>query len=252
MNEIIMELKELNSGYDGRCIVGDVNLKVRSGEILTLIGPNGAGKSTLLKTITGSLNKISGSICIDMTELKDMSAIKLAQSMSVVLTDRINPELMTVRDIVSMGRYPYTGFFGKLSPDDEHKIDEALLMVDADKLSDMEFATLSDGQKQRIMLARAICQEPQVMVLDEPTSFLDIRYKLDVLRILKKLVKEMNMAVVMSLHEVELALKISDYIACVKDNRIVSYGRPDEVSEKHNIMGLYDLSENDYDFLFTT
>lgn len=252
MNEIIMELKELDAGYDRRCIVGGVNLKVRSGEILTLIGPNGAGKSTLLKTITGSLNKISGSICLDYTELKDMSVNKLARNMSVVLTDKINPELMTVRDIVSMGRYPHTGFFGKLSSEDELEIDEALHMVDADKLSDVEYAALSDGQKQRVMLARAICQKPKVMVLDEPTSFLDIRYKLDVLRILKKLAKEKNMAVIMSLHEVELAIKISDYIACVNDGRIVSYGKPEEISKKHNIMELYDLSENDYDFLFTT
>ena len=133
-----------------------------------------------------------------------------------MLTERMKPELMTCHDVVATGRYPYTGRLGVLSREDENKVDEALMAVHAQELGIRNFLEISDGQRQRILLARAICQEPEVMILDEPTSYLDIRHKLELLEILRKMAKEKEITVIMSLHEIDLAQKISDKVVCVK------------------------------------
>ena len=146
-----------------------------------------------------------------------------------MLTERMKPELMTCHDVVATGRYPYTGRLGVLSGEDENKVDEALMAVHAQELGIRNFLEISDGQRQRILLARAICQEPEVMILDEPTSYLDIRHKLELLEILRKMAKEKEITVIMSLHEIDLAQKISDKVVCVKGDRIAGFGNPEEI-----------------------
>ena len=136
--------------------------------------------------------------------------------MAVVLTERMKPELMTCHDIVATGRYPYTGRLGMLTREDEEKVEKAMRAVHAEELGGRDFNAISDGQRQRVLLARAICQEPEVIILDEPTSFLDIRHKLELLAILRRMAKEKGITVIMSLHEIDLAQKISDKIICVK------------------------------------
>ena len=130
---------------------------------------------------------------------------------------------------MATGRYPYTGRLGVLSREDENKVDEALMAVHAQELGIRNFLEISDGQRQRILLARAICQEPEVMILDEPTSYLDIRHKLELLEILRKMAKEKEITVIMSLHEIDLAQKISDKVVCVKGDRIAGFGNPEEI-----------------------
>ena len=244
------QTKNLAVGYDGQTLIRDITIGVEKGEIVTLIGPNGAGKSTILKSITRQLKTIAGTVTIDRSDLKRLSLKELATRMAVVLTERMKPELMTCRDIVATGRYPYTGRLGILTAGDEAKVDAAMEAVHALELSDRDFNAISDGQRQRILLARAICQEPEIIILDEPTSFLDIRHKLELLSILRGMAKEKGITVIMSLHEIDLAQKVSDKILCVKGETIDTYGSPEEVFDEGNIRALYDIDQGFFDPCF--
>ena len=204
--------EKLTVGYDGKPLISDIDIGIEKGEILTLIGPNGSGKSTILKSITRHLESISGVVSIDGADMRRMSGRDVATRLSVVLTERINPELMSCGDIVATGRYPYTSHFGLLTAKDREIVRDSLEKVHATELYDRDFREISDGQRQRVMLARAICQEPEIIVLDEPTSFLDIRHKIELLNILSEMAKERGITVIMSLHEIDLAYKISDKI----------------------------------------
>ena len=250
MSAYYFQTKNLAVGYDGQTLIRDITIGVEKGEIVTLIGPNGAGKSTILKSITRQLKTIAGTVVIDHSELKRLSLKELATRMAVVLTERMKPELMTCRDIVATGRYPYTGRLGILTPEDEAKVDSAMEAVHALELSDRDFNAISDGQRQRILLARAICQEPEIIILDEPTSFLDIRHKLELLSILRGMAKEKGITVIMSLHEIDLAQKVSDKILCVKGETIDTYGTPEQVFNEDNIRALYDIEQGFFDPCF--
>ena len=239
--------EKLAVGYGKTPLIENIALRVRRGQIVTLIGPNGAGKSTILKSIIRQLRILGGTVILDGASLEKMTERELARKMSVMMTERIRPDLMTCRDVVSAGRYPYTGRLGILSPEDEKKVDEALALVHAGELAGRLFSEISDGQRQRILLARAICQEPEVIVLDEPTSFLDVRHKLELLAILKELVRERQVAVLMSLHELELAQKISDYIVCVREQAIGRCGTPEEIFDSGYISELYGITRGSYE-----
>ena len=236
-----LELRGLAVGYNGKALIHGIELGVKRGEIVTLVGPNGSGKSTILKTITSQLERISGQALLSGKDIREYSRKELAEQMAVVLTGRLQTELMTCRDVAAMGRYPYTGRLGILSEQDERKVDEALAQVHAEHLAERSFDAVSDGERQRILLARAICQEPEIIVLDEPTSFLDIRHKLELLSILHRMAREQKITVVMSLHEVDLAMKISDRIICVRGEEIFACGTPEEVLSDEVIRELYDL-----------
>lgn len=240
----------LSVGYDGRPLIEDIRLSVRRGEIMTLIGPNGAGKSTILKTLSRQLTPIAGAVYLDGRPIDRMGDRELARKLSIVTTERIHPELMTCRDVVSTGRYPYTGQMGILSREDRRIVMESLAQVHGEELAELPFSCISDGQRQRVLLARALCQRPEVILLDEPTSFLDIRHKLELLDILKRLVREQRLAVVMSLHELDLAQRISDTVICVHGDRIDRCGPPEEIFTESYIRGLYGLTAGSYNALF--
>ena len=244
------ETHDLSVGYSGRPLIEKINLSIEKGRILTLIGPNGSGKSTILKTITKHLEKIAGVVTIENDNISKWSNKELAKRLSVMLTERIDPELMTCEQVVAMGRYPYTNHFGSLTPGDRQVVEESLHMVRAEELAERPFTDISDGQRQRIMLARAICQQPEIIVLDEPTSYLDIRHKIELLDILRKMAREKNVAVVMSLHEIDLAAKISDQIICVKGDRIRLFGTPEQVFTGERVKELYELESGSFNTLF--
>ena len=170
----------LTVGYRGKPILSDISMNIRRGSIVTLIGPNGAGNPTILKSIIRELSPLGGSVFLT-AQLEDYSDPDFAKKTAVVMTGRPDPELMTCFDVAAAGRYPYTGRFGILSKEDKKKVMDALEMVRCESLADVLFQNTSDGQKQRILLARAICQEPELLVLDEPTSFLDIPAQLELL-----------------------------------------------------------------------
>ena len=229
-------------GYDGKPLIREINIQLKKGEILTLIGPNGAGKSTILKSITRQLATISGTVYLDKEKMAKMTNKEVSQKLAVVLTERMRPELMTCEDIVATGRYPYTGTLGILSAEDKTKVKKSMETVHAWDLKDRDFTAISDGQRQRILLARAICQEPEIIVLDEPTSFLDIRHKLELLTILKQMVLDHQLTVIMSLHELDLAQKISDKVICVHGEYIEKYGAPEEIFTSEYIRKLYGIT----------
>ncbi|MBR1692374.1 MAG: ABC transporter ATP-binding protein [Lachnospiraceae bacterium] len=246
-DETLLKLERLAAGYGGVPLLEDICLHVKRGEILTLIGPNGAGKSTILKSITGQLRRLGGSVYLIGQDIDTMTRKQIAETLSAVMTQHARTEYMTCREVVSMGRYPYTGSLGILSEKDWRKVDEALLRVRADEVADKDFMAVSDGQKQRVMLARALCQEPEVLILDEPTSYLDIRYKLELLSAIRELAAEEGLAVVLSLHELDLAKKVSDTIACVKNGGIERIGTPEEIFRGDYISGLYDVEKGSFE-----
>lgn len=237
-------------GYGGKALIENISLHVRRGKIMTLIGPNGSGKSTILKSIIKQLRLIRGAVFLDGHDMARMTEAQIATRLSVLMTERIRPELMTCEDVVSTGRYPYTGRLGILSPEDRRIVRESLALVHAQELADQDFSQISDGQRQRILLARALCQEPEIMVLDEPTSFLDIRHKLELLSILKDMVMKRRLAVIMSLHELDLAQKISDYVVCIHHGTIERCGPPEEIFTSDYIMSLYGVTSGSYNAAF--
>lgn len=242
--------KKLSVGYNGKPLIKDIEINLKKGQILTLIGPNGSGKSTILKSITKHLKSICGTVYIDGKSIEDMSNRDMSHKVAVVLTDKLKTELMTCQDVVATGRYPYTGMLGILSEEDNIQVNKAIELVNALELKDRDFTEISDGQRQRILLARAICQEPEIIVLDEPTSFLDIHYELELLNILRTLAEERDITVIMSLHELDMAQKVSDLVMCVKGEYITHLGTPGEIFQKDLISQLYDLSNGSYNPLF--
>ena len=215
MGEYFVHSEQMTVGYDGKPLIRDIEIRLNRGEILTLIGPNGAGKSTILKSLTRQLKLVGGTVYLDQKLMSQMSGKEVAQKLAVVT-----------------------------------KVHKAMEMVHALDFKDRDFTEISDGQRQRILLARAICQEPEVIVLDEPTSFLDIRHKLELLSILKKMVLEHHTAVLMSLHELDLAQKISDYVICVHGDRIEKYGTPEEIFTSEYIHHLYGITTGSYNASF--
>ena len=240
-----MKLNSVQAGYGRKIVVGGVTLDVGRGEIITLIGPNGAGKSTLIKTISGDLRLIGGSVFIDGSDLGAMPAKELSRTMSVLTTERVKPVLMTCRDVVMSGRLPFTGAFGVFGPEDEKETDRALELMNIGALRDVPFSDMSDGQKQRTLIARAIAQTPKYLVMDEPTSYMDIKHRLELMKVLKRLSRE-GITLVMSLHELELALEVSDRLLLVYDDGRVLVSTPDEVIARGLLKELFDLDDEMY------
>ena len=232
MQAFYLQTQNMTVGYD-KPLIEHIDLRLRRGEIMTLIGPNGAGKSTILKTIVRQLRLLGGVVELDGQSLASLDNKTVAQKMSVLMTERHQPELMTCRDVAAAGRYPYTGRMGVLSQADRAKVDEALAQVRAADLADRPFSAISDGQRQRVLLARALCQEPEIL-------------ELELLSTLKELVAERQLAVVLSLHELDLAQRVSDLVVCVHNNSIEKVGPPEEVFTEDYIARLYELPPGIY------
>lgn len=239
----------LDVGYGKKKVIEGVELKALKGQVISILGPNGAGKSTILRTIAGLLAPLEGQVYIGERDIRTIHQSELAKKLSIILTEKISGGYMTAFDVVSLGRYPYTGFFGRLSKKDIVLIREALLMVNAENLINRLYDELSDGEKQKVLIARAIVQEPEVIVLDEPTSHLDIKHKIEVVSILRKLSMDRGITVICSIHDVDMALKYSSVVLLVKDGKILCCGAPEEVIEEDTINSLYDIKDGGYENL---
>ena len=240
-----MKLKSVQTGYGKRIVANDVTVDIKDGEVITLIGPNGGGKSTIIKSISGNLRLLGGTVEIDGSDLGSISLKELSRTMSVLTTERVMPVLMTCRDVVMSGRLPFTGSFGILGPEDEKETDKALELMNIKELTDVPFSDLSDGQKQRTLIARAICQSPKYLVMDEPTSFMDVRHRLELMQVIKKLAGT-GITIVMSLHELELALEVSDRLLLIYDDGHVLVKTPEEVIKEGLLKELFDLDDEMY------
>ena len=222
--KIYFYTENLQVGYGGKQILNPVRIGIKKGEILTLVGPNGAGKSTILKSVAAQLPPLGGAVYLDGADLLGMKGTERARRMAVMFTEKVHAEWMTCRDVVAAGRYPYTGRFGVLSEEDWKAVDEAMEAVQVSELRERDFQTLSDGQRQRVMLARALCQEPELLLLDEPTSYLDIRYKLEFMSVLQELARRKKVAVLLSIHELDLSPEHLSELFQVEEGRFRQTG----------------------------
>lgn len=212
-------LEQLSVGYKGFSpVVAGINVEIKSGELTCLIGPNGIGKSTLLKTLTGFLPKLGGRLLLDGRDIDLLSQRERAKYISIVLTYKTDVQNLSVAEMVGMGRMPYTGFWGKLNADDREIVAEAINMVGINHLKDRMVQTLSDGERQKVMIAKALAQQTPIIFLDEPTSFLDFPSKVEMLQLLHRLAKETDKVVFLSTHDLELALRIADRLVELNKN----------------------------------
>ena len=243
----VMACQNLETGYKDKTVLSDINLSFAPGTFTSLLGPNGAGKTTLLRTLSRHLAPVQGEIFVLGKNLADISAMALARTMAVVLTEQVAPPLFTVFEFTALGRYPHTDFLGRLGPQDRHAVIQALSAVHADDLAHRPFADLSDGERQKVLVARALAQQPRLLLLDEPTIHLDLKHRVEVMAILRDLCRSQNMAVVASLHDVDVAAKVSDQVALIKNGTLSAYGPPESVLTGPAVADLYDFNSADFD-----
>ena len=215
-----IRLKDVAVGYGRKPLLNHISLHVSPGNVLTLIGPNGAGKSTILKTVTRQLAELGGTIFLEGTSMSRMREEEVARTLAMVMTERLHPEFMTCREVVATGRYPYTGRLGILSAEDWKLVDDAMQLVHAGDTADRNFSQISDGQRQRVMLARAICQEPEILILDEPTSSLTANEVESLFRIMNEL-KEQGVALVYISHKMDEIKVIADEVTIMRDGQYI-------------------------------
>ncbi len=234
MSEPLLETHDLAIGYQSRSttrrvVVASINLRLEAGELVCLLGPNGAGKSTLLRTLAGMQAPLHGRIQIMGADLRRLSPVDRARQMGVVLTDRAEVGALSVRALVALGRYPYTDWAGRLTAADERCIDQALAAVGATPLALRLFGQLSDGERQKALIARALAQEPNLLLLDEPTAFLDWPRRVEIMGILRRLARESGRAVLLSTHDLDLALRGADRLWLLPPGGPIRAGMPEEL-----------------------
>lgn len=236
-----LRLDALSVGYGTKAVLKEIAGSISQGSFVSLLGPNGSGKTTLLKTLAGLLRPLAGTVYLWGDAITDLSQRELARRQAVVLTERSHHGMMTAYELAALGRHPHTGFLGALTPEDERKTLQALELVGALHLARRYIDQLSDGERQKVMLARALAQEPQVILLDEPTLHLDLKHRLEVMSILHRLCRQRNIAVVASLHDLDLAGHLSDQVVLVRRGEIVAWGSPERVLTQEAVVSLYEL-----------
>ncbi|HBK84172.1 MAG TPA: ABC transporter ATP-binding protein, partial [Flavobacterium sp.] len=225
MNKNILHTTNLTIGYSTKeakkPIFKNINIELKKGQLISLIGANGIGKSTLIKTLTQIIKPLSGNIFIENKPLKSLKNNELAQKLSIVLTDSLPPSNLTVYEIVALGRQPYTNWLGKLTPQDKIKINEALEATNITSFMHKRHYEISDGQLQKTLIARALAQDTPLIVLDEPTTHLDLVHKVTLLQLLQKLAHTTQKTILYSTHDIDLAIQLSDEMIVCTENHIV-------------------------------
>lgn len=232
--EETIRVVDLETGYRSKhkttIITHGVSASLYSGELTCLLGPNGAGKSTLLKTLTAFLPPIGGDIFIENKPLSDYSDAELSKVIGVVLTEKLSLNNMSVRELVGLGRSPYTGFWGHMGENDKRIVSESISLVGIESLADRMVQTLSDGERQKVMIAKALAQQTPVIFLDEPTAFLDYPSKVEIMQLLQRLAREQGKTVFLSTHDLELALQIADKVWLLDKKHGVTIGTPEDLA----------------------
>jgi len=221
----ILKTKNLSIGYSSKkenhVVASSINLKLNKGELIGLVGTNGIGKSTLLRTLTKVQKPLSGTVLLNDKDLNSLTPQELAQTLSLVLTEQPISKNLSVAELVALGRQPYTNWVGTLTDEDKSKVKEALTLVNISDLAHKKCYELSDGQLQKTMIARALAQDTQVIILDEPTTHLDMYHKAYVLKLLQKLTKETGKTILFSSHEVDLTIQLCDSMIVMTNNNVV-------------------------------
>lgn len=239
-----ISVKKLSVAYESNTIIEDMNLSIPKGKISIIIGANGCGKSTLLKTIA-RINKIkSGDILINNKNIKKIKEKEIAKEVAFLPQGPVCPSGLTVRELVAFGRFPHQKMIGGLNKHDKDVIDWAIEETGLSQFADREVENLSGGQRQRAWIAMSLAQETDIIMLDEPTTYLDMSYQLEVLEVLQKLNKTKNITVVIVLHELNNACKFADNIIALKDGKIICEGKPLDVINKENLKEIYGINAN--------
>lgn len=210
-------------------ICAPINVTLQAGELVCLLGANGAGKTTLLRTLAGLLPPLSGTVTLDDQSVHQMSARTLARHLAIVTTERVETGMMTGRALVALGRIPHTDWTGQLTPADDHIVAQRLAWVNAQALADRRLTTMSDGERQRVLIARALAQQGAVLLLDEPTAFLDLPRRIDTLQLLKRLARDTRQAILLSTHDLDLALKLADVLWLMTPQQPLVVGAPEDL-----------------------
>jgi len=242
----LLEIHDLDVGYGHKPILRQLNFSCLPGQFISLLGPNGAGKTTLLRTLSRHLSPMAGQVRVQGRPLEDLPAMELARFMAVVLTDKLSPPLFSVYEFVALGRYPHTDYLGRLRSEDQVSISSSLAAVHALDLAERPFADLSDGERQKVLMARALAQEPKILLLDEPTIHLDLKHRVEVMAILRDLCRSKGITVIASLHDVDVAAKVSDRVALVREGELCDWGTPEEVLNAKAVTGLYDFDKAEF------
>nr|WP_289666145.1 ABC transporter ATP-binding protein [Flavobacterium panacagri] len=221
----ILNTSNLNIGYKSKkgvtTVAKDLNLNLDSGKLITLIGANGIGKSTLLRTITGIQKPLSGNVYLNEKEISHYKPLELAQNLSLVLTEKLPPSNLSVFELVALGRQPYTNWVDSLSKEDIEKVQEALRLTQIEHLASKKHFEISDGQLQKVLISRALAQDTPLIILDEPTTHLDLLHKVSLFKLLKKLTQETEKCILFSTHDIDLAIQLSDEMIIMTPENIV-------------------------------
>jgi len=217
------------TGNRGSIVSQNLNLNLLPGQLVCLLGPNGAGKSTLMRTLGGLQSALSGEVIIEGKLLSELSPGDLARKLSLVLTEKIEAGNLTVNEVVTLGRTPYTGWLGRLSAPDKEKVDQALKATDTLGYKNRRMHQLSDGERQKVMLARALAQDTNLILLDEPTAHLDLPSRVEMMHLLHTLARQTNKAILLSTHELDLALQAADQLWLMKQNGEMATGLPEDL-----------------------
>ena len=236
-----IEVKDLDVAYEQKYIIKNMNLEIPKGKITMIIGSNGCGKSTLLKTIARIITPKKGEIKLDGVSLKAQAPKEIAKKMAVLPQSPIVTSGLLVKELVSYGRFPYQSAMGGLKEKDIEMVNWAMKVTGIAEFSERSVDSLSGGQRQRAWIAMALAQETEILVLDEPTTYLDMAHQLEILMLLRKLNKEENRTIVMVLHELNNATKFADYLIGVKEGEVVFRGKPLDVITNENLYTLYGI-----------
>lgn len=231
--QAIVDAPDLSIGYKSKknsiTIAEHLNIHIFKGEMVCLLGPNGCGKSTLIRTLAGMQAPLQGTVLIEGVDIMNQNISELAKKMSVVLTDKVDIANMTVYDIVSLGRFPYTNWLGKIEEYDDTIIHASIEKVGLAGFADRALDTLSDGERQRVMIARALAQETPFIMLDEPTAHLDLPNRIEIMKLLKELARSTYTSILLSTHELDLALQVADRIWLMQRNKPMACGTPEDL-----------------------
>ena len=237
-----LETRNLGAGYEKRVILEDVSLSLPAGKITAIVGGNASGKSTLLRTLARVLQPKSGAVLLDEQSVHQMKSRKLAQVMGLLPQSPIAPEGIAVADLVGRGRHPHQGLFSRWSAEDDRAVARALAATGTEELAERDLDTLSGGQRQRVWIAMALAQETDLLLLDEPTTFLDVAHQVEVLDLLVDLNTAQGTTIVMVLHDLNLAARYADHLIAVGDGGIRAEGPPAEVLTKDLVKTVFGLS----------
>ncbi|MEV9639866.1 ABC transporter ATP-binding protein [Mammaliicoccus sciuri] len=234
-------IDHIRVGYGEQLIISDLSVNIPSGEITTIIGPNGCGKSTLLKTIARILKVQQGAVYIDGKSVHETSSKEIAKKLAVLPQTAAAPGGLTVQELITYGRFPHQNYFAKTTSEDKKMVEWALKSTNLEQLADRPIEALSGGQRQRVWIAMALAQDTDILILDEPTTYLDMAHQLDVLELLKELNSEENKTIVMVLHDVNHASRFSQFLIAMRDGKVVTEGKVSEVMTAHYLNEIFDI-----------